>query len=257
MEIKSLQSKAKNLALKVNCPQSWNKYYVTLVKKYEASHLDVTESFNPKRIVFISINGLYTTWKECPPTSLFNALFILPVGTDWIKSPFKYDHQYSELLQNPEFNYLLQWKLSQGLLFCALDSDGDDSDDGPGSISPMWRKLSSRLQELYDPLSKLRYQSLMFDDIYWKHNSSLSRCSHGRFTVNVQDVILELCVVRLKFKCVERILVESNATLNVITHFQTGSCDDDNHSSISPSISGVSLSMSSSSFVSLYPDEEY
>ena len=79
--------------------QKFEKFFVDYNRVYNISHKLNTSTFSNKRAVFISINGLYQTWRNCPPISLYNAIFILPLKSEWIKSPNKYNHEYSNLLK--------------------------------------------------------------------------------------------------------------------------------------------------------------
>eukprot|EP00485_Elphidium_margaritaceum_P017804 CAMPEP_0202726712 /NCGR_PEP_ID=MMETSP1385-20130828/184751_1 /ASSEMBLY_ACC=CAM_ASM_000861 /TAXON_ID=933848 /ORGANISM="Elphidium margaritaceum" /LENGTH=270 /DNA_ID=CAMNT_0049392939 /DNA_START=252 /DNA_END=1062 /DNA_ORIENTATION=+ len=143
-------------------------------------------------------------------------------------------HSYSSLLQNEEFLCLLRWKLSQKLLFCALDTADDEQKgsamqeqmnryvSGECLVAPLWHKLSARLQALYDPINQRRYNPLILDEHYWLQRSSVSHRSHvhDMYTLKAESVILELYCATLKFKCVACILEESNPSLDAITAFQ-------------------------------------
>ena len=43
-----------------------------------------------RRLVFISLNGLYESWTDCPFAQMYSALLILPLKKEWIYSPKKY-----------------------------------------------------------------------------------------------------------------------------------------------------------------------
>mmetsp|Transcript_48908 Transcript_48908/g.81183 ORF Transcript_48908/g.81183 Transcript_48908/m.81183 type:complete len:272 (+) Transcript_48908:35-850(+) len=223
-ENKSLKLAGFNFAFTKSCPSNWDSFFVALVKEYRARNGGIKKepvSFNPRRVTFISVYGLFQTWRQCPPTSLYNAIFILPVKKKWIEAPFKYGHQYSDLLQNQEFNHLLRWKLSQRLLFCACDTEDVNLQVNDAyMVATLWHQVSARLQELYDPIRQRRYDPLFLDEHHWLAHTPLPHRSFSRYEVNAEDIINELYFAQLKYKCVQRILVESNPTLRAITHFQ-------------------------------------
>eukprot|EP01083_Nonionella_stella_P213399 769747_1 len=43
-----------------------------------------------RRVVFVSLIGLYNTWNKCPPVLLHSALCVLPLKRNWIYQPSKY-----------------------------------------------------------------------------------------------------------------------------------------------------------------------
>lgn len=110
--------------------------------------------------------------------------------------------------------------------------DCTDEDDDHSLVAPIWRILSFRLQELMDPAqNNQKYAPLKFDENYWKYNSNISQSSSSssslssdfQFNLNkvsINDIFLELYTVTMTFKSIKQILIESNPTLNVITHFQ-------------------------------------
>ena len=77
----------------------FEQFFIDYNRMYSISHQMNISSFNTKRTVFISIHGLYQTWRNCPPISLYNAIFILPLKSEWLKSPKNHDHDYSNLFK--------------------------------------------------------------------------------------------------------------------------------------------------------------
>ena len=57
-----------------------------------------------RRTVFISLIGLYQTWKQCPSSILYSSIFILPLKSKWIYNPTKYENEIS---QNNMFDHCL------------------------------------------------------------------------------------------------------------------------------------------------------
>lgn len=234
--------------------KKFEQFFVDYNRVYTISHKMDISAFNCKRTVFISINGLYQTWRNCPPISLYNAIFILPLKSEWIKSPNKYHHEYSNLLKDEAFLTILRWKQHQRLAIFMLDNDDikhnmeineicdeinmerlydHDRDNSQQSLdddnclcAPIWRILSLRLQELMDPAqNNQKYKALNFDENYWKYNSNVANTrssstgyDYNLNKVSVDDIFLELYTVTMKFKSIKQILIESNPTLDVITH---------------------------------------
>ena len=46
-----------------------------------------------RRIVWISLLGLYNSWKQCPSVILYSSIFLLPLKQKWIYSPIKYQQE--------------------------------------------------------------------------------------------------------------------------------------------------------------------
>lgn len=44
------------------------------------------DSLDPRRVVFVSLFGLYRTWQDVPTYILYSCLIILPLHRDWLKS---------------------------------------------------------------------------------------------------------------------------------------------------------------------------
>jgi len=194
---------------------------------------------NPKRLVFISIYGLFRTWKQCPSMSLYNAIFILPLKHEWIQFPalHQHEHEYNTLFQDYSFLTLLRWKSHQQLAIFMLDNERDidlpHQTQESMMIAPVWRRLSVCLQSLHDPIANSKYCQLIFDEKYWKNESKACKDNHDtplfqdmlnlhmtEYCVNWKDVLRELCFVTMKFKTIKLIIHESNSTLHVVTNYQ-------------------------------------
>eukprot|EP01084_Bolivina_argentea_P258694 436236_1 len=132
------------------------------------------EPFDQRRVIFISIIGLYQSWRECPSFVLYSAIFLLPLRKQWIYDPAKY---ISEIQSNfvsqfssfssdsaamTEFIKLLKWKDSQDLAFWLLDDYNKYKKNT--SIHPFWQYFSEQLNHLYDPTSNNKYNPLNFDE---------------------------------------------------------------------------------------------
>jgi len=112
------------------------------------------------------------------------------------------------MLHDDEFVKLLQWKLSQNLLFCMCDYEDDIAFmTGQTLVAPVWDEISQRLQELYDPILQQKYNALNLDVDYWSRSRA-------------PNVVMALFGLKHKFKGLIQLLSESNRSLNVVTHFQ-------------------------------------
>eukprot|EP01083_Nonionella_stella_P042825 115592_1 len=208
--------------------QEYAEFFIQHHKRYNASNMNDLSLLDPRRIVFISLRDLHESWTRCPSMSLYNAILLLPLKKAWILSPHKYEHEYSELLEDTEFVTFLRWKEHQHLAIFLLDnSDPIDTTerkeslhsqthmDDPTfytSISPVWWRLSNLLQTLHDPMRSEKYDPLIFSERYWRTQSSLDKDS-------VDHIMKELYTVTMRFKSMEHILCESNHTLNVIVNY--------------------------------------
>eukprot|EP01084_Bolivina_argentea_P135283 238418_1 len=43
--------------------------------------------FDKRRVVFVSLIGLFQTWKNCPSNILFSSIIMLPIKKKWIYHP--------------------------------------------------------------------------------------------------------------------------------------------------------------------------
>eukprot|EP01083_Nonionella_stella_P051158 135851_1 len=50
----------------------------------------VQSTLDQRRVVFVSLIGLYTSWKKVPPTILYTALLLIPLKKCWIYEPSEY-----------------------------------------------------------------------------------------------------------------------------------------------------------------------
>eukprot|EP01084_Bolivina_argentea_P144331 253253_1 len=217
--------------------KTYEEFFINHHKLYQLSNINDVSLLNPKRIVFLSIRDLYKSWKRCPSISLYNALIIMPLKLKWILSPDKHTrHPYAELLKDNDFWTLLCWKHHQKLAIFLLDQEWIDEDDrkmtetqqthghtkgeeDTKSTSPVWHRLSHLLTHLHDPMSANgKYNPLMISESYWRRKSSL--CALINSQKEIDEVLLELYTVTMRFKAMQNIINESNnATLNVMINF--------------------------------------
>jgi len=203
-----------------------------------------------KRVIFVSLMGLYQSWKNVPSTILYSSIFLLPLKKQWVYSSEKYNyqHDFQHVLTDSNFVKLLKWKDAQGLVFWMRDgvpsnelkkcitpttpdfiADDDDDDDNcqwmdndntnyDVDIAPFWRYLSMKLSSLYDPMTGNNYNPLQLDYKWWQTN--LLNGSHDKestFHASIDQIRKELYFLTMKFKSMSQLLCQSNKTLNVVT----------------------------------------
>eukprot|EP01083_Nonionella_stella_P312622 1118863_1 len=164
-------------------------FIINFTKKYWISHSYDAASICVKRVVFISMVGLFQTYKKCPPHVLYASLLILPIKKEWIYAddPTQFAAQLQSVssglirddVNSKEFIELIKWKESQGLVLYAKDeckSSGDDSVVGMDEelIHPFWRYVSAKLRLLHDPITSQRYKPLPFESSYWTNQIGIT-----------------------------------------------------------------------------------
>lgn len=232
-------------------------FFQCIHHEYYLSHQVDASSVDTRRTVFISLCGLQQTWKQCPPISLYNAIFILPLKKKWIQSPHKYQHQFSDLLQDEQLLTLLRWKSHQNLALFLMDDYSSssacvDTQEESNLTAPVWKVLSSQLQQLSDPSrpGNAKYNALRLSGTYWQRHSTVSNTAvdpkrSTSFDLCARDVLLELYTVSMKFASIRQIVLESNPTLNVVTHYSNQPKHAVCSEPVSPSVQSSSPTYSS------------
>eukprot|EP01084_Bolivina_argentea_P122480 217030_1 len=178
-----------------------------------------SNSIDTRRVVFISLLGLYQSWRSCPTHTLYSAIFMLPLKRNAIYYSEKYlqERQTSLLSELSMFHSdvealrlfieLIKWKDSQQLVFWMLD-DYEPTKNKDPLIGPFWYCFNQKITNLYDPITRKNYKSLNLNCEYWrKDNNKLS----------------ELYFKTMKFKTMKEILYKSNPSLHVIKAY--GECE--------------------------------
>eukprot|EP01083_Nonionella_stella_P038855 105647_1 len=171
-----------------------------------------------KRLIFISLVGLFQTYKKCPPHMLHSSILVMPLKRKWIYSS-KYEEQMQSVssgligrddAQSSEFYQLLKYKDSQGLVFWAKDEYKSSSNDT--LTHPFWQLVSYKLSCLQDPITSKPYNPLPFEIDYWLSNQD-DVCS-------VSNILTELSFMSLKYESMKHILNASNPqSFRVITAY--------------------------------------
>eukprot|EP00485_Elphidium_margaritaceum_P005925 CAMPEP_0202695810 /NCGR_PEP_ID=MMETSP1385-20130828/9293_1 /ASSEMBLY_ACC=CAM_ASM_000861 /TAXON_ID=933848 /ORGANISM="Elphidium margaritaceum" /LENGTH=325 /DNA_ID=CAMNT_0049351887 /DNA_START=185 /DNA_END=1162 /DNA_ORIENTATION=+ len=184
-------------------------------------------SSDQRRLVFVSLIGLYTSWKKCPASVLSDAIFVLPLKRRWIYQPKKYKHQiHTHILEKvncfqeeetslSKFFDVLRWKDRQKLVFFVLDDEYYDNkandekyNHGHFLIAPFWKRFSEKLTALQDPVTELNYMPLILNEDWWR--TQYNRTYASQFGVSASSVLSELYFVTLKFKAMQEILYQSH-----------------------------------------------
>eukprot|EP01084_Bolivina_argentea_P004295 8172_1 len=161
------KSKMKNFIKSKFAKYKRNKNKDDFIIKFSATNNKTVnnEQLNDeRRLVFVSLIGLYQTYQNCTPMQLYYALFIVPLKRKWIYEPNKYQQEFTFLSQfqdttkNEEFIQLLRWKDSQGTIFWMIDNYKNNKKDqhvntvtATYTAAPFWKNLSKILVTLYDP----------------------------------------------------------------------------------------------------------
>eukprot|EP01084_Bolivina_argentea_P223198 377679_1 len=191
-----------------------NAFIIEHVQNNTHNHKIEIDTFDQRRLVFISLVGMIQTWKLCPPIQLYSALVLLPLKRDWIYHPELYSdemhHHFisqvssvSDSKGRNEFLELIKWKDSQNLCFWMLDHEQSTS-----LVHPFWEHLSNRLSDLYDPITRNKYTELHLDVQYWTKNDKY-RTIQG-IKPQIHQIMAELYFGTMKFKAMELIIYESN-----------------------------------------------
>eukprot|EP01084_Bolivina_argentea_P126909 224572_1 len=193
--------------------------------------LDIN-SIDQKRIVFISLSGLFDTWRHCPPIKLFDAIFILPLKKKWLYYPSKYIKEIQNSFIYPilcnkftdidvikEFIQLVRWKDSQRLVFWLLNDYDFVNTNVPINVSPVWHNLSKMFSNMEDAITKTKYLPLILDDTWWEDKTKYK----SNYDVNACRILCELYWVTMRYDTIKEIIYQSNPlSLNVITSYQPG-----------------------------------
>jgi len=187
----------------------------------------IANCLDPRRVVFVSLIGLYQSWKDCPSVVLYSALFILPLDRQWVYHPTKYHEELQTYFSTPtrspledadskEFMELLKWKDQQKLVFWMRGS-ATSTGDGP---HPFWKELSLRLSTLHDTVSGDRYNALHLEEQWWRD------LVVTKFDTKISSVLMELQSLTMRFDSIREILWQSNPkSLNPVIAFSVDGRD--------------------------------
>eukprot|EP01084_Bolivina_argentea_P103495 185371_1 len=187
-------------------------------------------SLDIRRHVFVSLIGLFNTYKLCPCSVLYTAIFILPIKKDWLYNIHHYVanentyplDMYAKLtifqsdIETQAFLKLLQWKDKQGLLFCMLDEymDTNSNNKSNSLIHPFWTYLSNELIHIC-----ATYKPLNLNDQWWQHGHHKHKYM-SRYNTKMTSIMSELYFLCMNYNSMKEIIYQSNPKLlNPITFY--------------------------------------
>eukprot|EP01084_Bolivina_argentea_P161542 281208_1 len=205
------------VSLRNNQTRNNTEHFIIAFNQNQTS--DLSNNCDLRRIVFVSLHGLFKTWKQCPSHILFSAIVVMPLRKDWIYKPSKYRNEWRSFLSVnritlnrkseqrksfSEFLKLLRWKDSQQLAFFMFDQVENTRSDHH-LTAPFWMNLSMRLSAMYDPVTGATYKPLQCDT-WWR-----TMVNHkSKFGVKVSSILAELYFVKMKFRSIQEIIYQSN-----------------------------------------------
>ena len=89
-QISHMKKSSKSSTKKVN---SADNFIIKFHKTYGGNQLDDTALNDKRRIVFISLIGLFKSYKQCPSHILYTCLLVLPLKRKWIYNPNRYQRE--------------------------------------------------------------------------------------------------------------------------------------------------------------------
>eukprot|EP01083_Nonionella_stella_P043537 117470_1 len=178
------------------------------ITKEKDNQMDI-DALDTRRIVFVSVTGLYQSWKECPSSVLYTALLLMPLKRQWIYKPWRHKDRLSILgdindTETVQFLRLLKWKDSQGLCCWMLDQEYTNE---MSLIHPIWLHLNDTLQRLHDPITCAKYQCIPLDDKWWQSDNYISE-----YEVQSPAIVHEICEPSLKYSVLQEMVFQSNPT---------------------------------------------
>eukprot|EP01084_Bolivina_argentea_P238171 400142_1 len=193
------------------------------ILKYNAFNNNIIDNaslVDQRRVIFVSFVGLFNTWRNCPSVVLYSSIFLVPLKEEWIYEPQKYATQIklscpSKILfyEDKEFVDLLKWKNSQGLVFWAMNDFENISENTDNNlVCKFWVDFNEKLQNLYDPITGGKYNSIPFKKDWWANVYNKTPEHLSKFEVNLPSILCELYFVQyyVKFRAIKEILYQSN-----------------------------------------------
>eukprot|EP01084_Bolivina_argentea_P020735 38545_1 len=148
----------------------------TFIVKYNRNTLNIINQlsmYDERRTIFVSLNGLYSSYNKCPSIVLHSAILLMPLQKQWIyNSPTTKSSAIWQCMANgdnerkEDFIQFLQWKDSQNLVFWMKDNYKCNG-NGNKLIDSFWIYFNEQLQSLYDPVTNGKYKKLQFDAKWW------------------------------------------------------------------------------------------
>eukprot|EP01084_Bolivina_argentea_P241136 404892_1 len=205
----------------------------------------VQSGLDDRRIVFVSLFGLCSTWKTVPSVALYTALIVLPLKSKWIQNPNKfYDslnssfmdfmNQFVVSTETLHFIELLKWKDKQGLVIWMYDyldaknnpipsrivCDNNNNNNKHYSIATFWYHFNEKLTSLYDHISGNTYKPINLDIKWWKNKSKFV----SKYNTKYSSILNEFYELKVECDPMREIIYQSNPkSLHPMIVYQTKS----------------------------------
>eukprot|EP01084_Bolivina_argentea_P088994 160669_1 len=182
------------------------------------------ESFDQRRVVFVSLLGIYQSWQRVPSIVLYSSILLMPLKRKWIYNPSKHKQElqshfiskfnaYYDVTARNELIELLKWKDNQNLVVWMLDDYSNNNNNGKDSlIDPFWCYLSNFVANLYDPISGTKYNKLNLNEEWWQNEKHFV----SKYNTTAANIMSELYFLSMKYNTIQEILYQSNANLHPI-----------------------------------------
>mmetsp|Transcript_38551 Transcript_38551/g.47773 ORF Transcript_38551/g.47773 Transcript_38551/m.47773 type:complete len:244 (-) Transcript_38551:23-754(-) len=178
-----------------------------------------------KICVFVSVISLYKIYKDLSSNVIQYCILILPIHDSFLNGKFngKYkDHPYfiNNMYKDKDFVNLLRYKHSQNMCLFTYDYKDNKTDDclingdffydgrikrslwNKHNVSDIWYKISSLIENIYNPETAKKCVRLNLNIKYWKGNC---------------QVLDELTYNNNAYKAMKLIINDTNPTLNVVS----------------------------------------
>eukprot|EP01083_Nonionella_stella_P209570 759550_1 len=204
-----------------------------IIKHFQNNtHTDTSidvESLDQRRVVFISLLGIYQTWRRVPSVILYSSIFLMPLKRQWIYKPSQFEKElkshfvsklstFSDDTETHDFIQLLRWKDKQSLVIWMLDDYDTHKQSTNTLINPFWYYFSDKLSNMYDPITGNTYNKLHLNEDWWQTNQR----SVGTNSTNISIIVNELMFLTMKFNAIKEILYQSNPnSLNPMKMYTT------------------------------------
>eukprot|EP01084_Bolivina_argentea_P104151 186521_1 len=190
-------------------------------------------SIDNRRYVFVSLMGLFNTWKDCPSHVLYSSIFILPLKRKWLYNLLESRNELighafisqhylfqQNIQETQEFIEMLKWKDAQNLVFWMMDKYEMDSDiNTKTEFTPFWVRLSEKFTTLNSSKMKKKYNPIILDEKWWKHK--FAALVKPKYENNVENILCELRYLsNMNYKAIQEIIYQSNPyTLNPVISY--------------------------------------
>mmetsp|Transcript_25325 Transcript_25325/g.40261 ORF Transcript_25325/g.40261 Transcript_25325/m.40261 type:complete len:290 (-) Transcript_25325:14-883(-) len=203
---------------KYNAHESDETFFVNYCQRdgveQNIQHVDI-EWLHERRVVFVSVMGLFRSWRATPTYILHSCLVFMPFDREWLQNPGH--SRYAHLLlpgSEPEiddFVQFIRYKDQQAFVFWAgdeyetkpMNEHEEKTENENALIAPFWRHVSQRLTNLYDPIRRTNYSPLKFE----LQNECAFASQYG---VSRRSLMAEMYFVTLKHCSMQEIIYRSN-----------------------------------------------